>query len=66
MTPDRQNELRLRIDKKFEQFSLEEFRDASSGAMTFGLAFPTLVGREREFAEEYFSQKIYDLRSSAK
>jgi hypothetical protein len=66
MTPDRQKELQQRIDRRFEELSLQEFRDLNSGAMTFDLAFPTLVGSEREFAEKYFSRKIYELRSSAK
>ena len=66
MTPDRQNELQKRIDRRFEQFSLQEFRDANSGALTFGLAFPNLVGSERQFAEPYFNGKIDELRRSVK
>ena len=66
MTPDRQHELQQRIDKRFDEFSLEEFRDANSGALTFGLAFPSLAGSERAFAEQYFCRKIVELRRSAK
>ena len=62
MTPERQAELRRQIDRRFDQFSLHELHDADSGAMTFGPAFPALALGEREFAEQYFNQKISELR----
>ena len=62
MTPERQDELRKQIDKRFDQFSLDEVSAVDSGAMTLGLAFPALSLREREFAEQYFGQKIEELR----
>ena len=64
MTPERQEELQKRIDKRFEQFSLDEVRAVDSGAMTFASAFPEISMREREFAERYFSQKIEELRGN--
>jgi hypothetical protein len=62
LTPERQNELRSRIDQRFDQFSLDELRAADSGAMTFGISFPELSISEREFAEQYFDLKIAELR----
>ena len=63
VTPERQKELQRRIDERFDQFSLDDLRAANSGAMTFGLAFPGLPLREREFAEKYFSRKMDELRA---
>jgi hypothetical protein len=63
VTQERQNELKQQIDKRFDQFSLEELRAADSGAMTFGTAYPNLPLREREFAEQYFNVKMDELRS---
>jgi hypothetical protein len=62
VTPERQDELKRRIDWRFDEFSLDELHAAESGAMTFGSAFPELSMREREFAEKYFCQKMDELR----
>ena len=62
MTLERQNELKRRIDERFDQFSLDDLNSADSGALTFGIAFPDLAIRDREFAEQYFNQKIEELR----
>jgi hypothetical protein len=62
MTPERQKELRQKIDERFDQFSLDELHAADSGAMTFGLLFPKQSLREREFAEKYFNHKMDELR----
>jgi hypothetical protein len=62
MTPERQKELQQKIDRRFDQFSLDEVRDADSGVLTFGLVFPGLSIFEREFAEKYFNQKMDELR----
>ena len=62
MTPERQDQLRRHIDRRFDQYSLDEIRNADSGAMTFVLAFPDLSMFEREFAEKYFNRKIDELR----
>lgn len=63
MTPEREAEIKRRIDGRFDQFSLDELRDATSGAMTFRIAFlESFTPRERQFAERYFSQKIDELR----
>jgi hypothetical protein len=62
VTTERQDELKRRIDKRFDRFSLDELRAAHSGAMTFGSAFPDLSLREREFAEKHFSYKMDELR----
>jgi hypothetical protein len=66
LTPERQDELRRRIDQRFDQFSLDELRDAESGAMTFGSVFPELSLREREFAEQRFNRKTDELRTRLK
>jgi hypothetical protein len=65
MTPERQDELRRRIDLRFDQFSLDELRSAKSGAMTFGSVFPEISIREREFAEKHFNVKMDELRSES-
>jgi len=62
VTEERQAELRQQIDRRFDQFSLDEVRAADTGALTFGLAFPELRLIEREFAEQYFNQKMTELR----
>jgi hypothetical protein len=62
LTAERQSEIQHRIDRRFDQFSLDEVRDADSGALTFGLAFPGLSIFEREFSEKYFNQKVEELR----
>jgi len=63
LTADRQNELRRQIDSRIDQFSLDELKDAESGAMTFNSAFPALSLREREFAEQQFHRKMHELRA---
>jgi hypothetical protein len=61
LTPERQDELRRQIDQRFDQFSLDELRNADSGAMSFGSAFPKLSLREIEFAKQYFNRKMDEL-----
>ena len=62
MTPERQREIQHKMDRRFDQFSLDEVRDADSGALTFGVAFPGLSIFERDFSEKYFNQKVEELR----
>ena len=66
MTDERQAELRQQIDRRFDQFSLDEVRAADSGGLTLGIAFPDLRLTEREFAEQYFNQKMEELRAKLK
>ena len=40
MTPERQVEIKSRIDQRFDQFSLEEVQKVVSGEMTSRLAHP--------------------------
>ena len=63
MTPERQAEIKSRIDQRFDQFSLDEARKVVSGEMTSRLAHPGFSILEQEFAEEYFNEKRDDLRS---
>jgi len=63
MTQERENEIQAEIDKRFEQFSPDEIRNADSEATLFGMAFPNLTLLEREFAQEYFMRKIGELRA---
>lgn len=62
MTPERQAEIKSRIDQRFDQFSLDEARKVVSGEMTSRLAHPGFSILEQEFAEEYFNGKRDDLR----
>ena len=62
MTPERQAEIKSRIDQRFDQFSLDEARKVVSGEMTSRLAHPSFSILEQEFAEEYFNEKRNDLR----
>jgi hypothetical protein len=55
VTEERQLELRQQIDRRFDQFSLDEVSAADSGEMTLRLAFPNLSLAERQFAERYRS-----------
>jgi len=64
LTSERQIELRRQIDSRIDQFSLDELRDAESGAMTFNSAFPALSLREREYAEQQFHRKMNELRAT--
>jgi hypothetical protein len=64
MTPERKDELRRHIDRRVDQFSLDELRNADSGTMTFKSAFPELSLREAEFAEGYFGHKMEELRAA--
>jgi len=66
LTPERQQELRHRINTRFDQFSLDELRSAESGGMTLESLFPELPMREREFAQKHFNGKIDELRSGRK
>jgi hypothetical protein len=63
VTFERQEELWRKMDARFDQFSLDELRNAESGALTFGIAYPELSIAEREFAEQYFNQKLEKLRA---
>ena len=56
------SKLQHQIDRRFEQFSLDEVRDAESGAMTCARAFPGLSVLELRFAEKYFNAKREHLR----
>ena len=56
MTPERQAEIKSRIDQRFDQFSLDEARKVVSGEMTSRLAHPGFSILEQEFAEEHFTE----------
>ncbi len=58
-----EDEIRRRIDQRFDQFSLDELQAADSGALTLQSVFPELTLREREFGARYFNDKMDQLRA---
>ena len=62
MKPERELEIKTRIDQRFDQFSFDEARNVVSGELTFRLAHPGFSHGEREFAEAYFNEKRDELR----
>jgi hypothetical protein len=57
VTPERQLEIKARLDQRFDQFSLEEAQRMVSGEMTFRQTFPGFSIWEQEFTEDYFNEK---------
>jgi hypothetical protein len=64
VTTEQQVKLQYLIDRRFDQFSLDELLDAESGALTCARAFPELSVLELKFAEKYFNAKKEGLQSS--
>lgn len=63
MTPERESEIKKRIDVRFDQFSADELRTADPKALIFGLGWaPPLTADERDFVRSYSQSKLASIR----